>query len=59
LVVHGGKDRFVPAACGLQYYEQLQRNNISSALLYNPEGGRIWQGQFNQDILAWFAARGT
>lgn len=59
LVVQGGKDRFVPAACGLHYYEQLQRNNISSALLYNPEGGHIWQGQFNQDILAWFAARGT
>jgi predicted esterase len=55
LVIHGGRDGFVPVACGIHYYAELRRQGISTQLLLNPEGGHIWQSQFNTAILAWFS----
>ena len=53
LIIHGGKDRFVPVDCGIHFHEELLRNGIMSQLLFDPEGGHIWLSTFNEDILEW------
>ena len=54
LVIQGGKDGMMPAKAAIHFYEELQKNGISSKLLYKPNGHHIWYSEFNNQILDWF-----
>src|SRR6056297_625334 len=54
LVVHGEKDRLVPYECGLHFFEELQRHNITSSLLTDTDKGHIWLSLQSEDMLQWF-----
>lgn len=54
LIIHGGKDRLVPANAGINYYNDLLKAGIKSHLIINPNGLHIWQSSFNEKILDWF-----
>lgn len=53
LIIHGGSDKFVPAECGLHYYDELKRNGFDVTLLFDAMGGHIWLSNFNDEILNW------
>jgi len=55
LIIHGQQDQLVPVECGINYYNDLQKANVSSSLLIDPEQGHIWLKDFNQEILDWFS----
>ena len=54
LVVHGEKDQLVPYDCGLHFYEELQRNNITTSLLTDEERGHIWLSSRSNEMIDWF-----
>jgi poly(3-hydroxybutyrate) depolymerase len=55
LILHGQQDQLVPVECGINYYNDLQKANVLSSLLIDPEQGHIWLKDFNQEILDWFS----
>ena len=55
LILHGKQDQLVPVECGMNYYTDLQKANVSSSLLIEPKMGHIWLKDFNQEILDWFS----
>ncbi len=54
IIIHGENDGFVPVQCAKNFYSDLQRNNIPSELLINPNEGHIWLSQYDFEILDWF-----
>ncbi len=54
IVIQGEKDKLMPAAAAIHFYEELQRNGIESKLLSKPTGHHIWLSEFNDDIFDWF-----
>lgn len=56
LVVHGKKDKLVPYECGLHFYEELQRNNITSMLLVDEFSGHVWLSTFSEEMITWLGS---
>lgn len=54
LIIHGGKDHLVPPECGVHFYEELQRGEIDSHLLFCSWGRHIWLSWYNDAIFDWF-----
>jgi poly(3-hydroxybutyrate) depolymerase len=54
IIIHGETDVFVPVQCAKNFYSDLQKDDIPSSLLINPDEGHIWLSQYDPAILDWF-----
>ena len=54
IILHGELDRFVPVGCAINYYSDMQKEEIDTKLIIDENKGHIWLKNYNEEIIQWF-----